>query len=515
MNRKKSFNQIKSSLVSSAVMLLTVMLSTVLVSGIFTACNNGPAVKYLTDGSEMTVKTSGAKRNAFIKLPASIRFNQSEGEEYSLVFVLHGAESSADEIREISGFDNFSDRYNFIFVYPEGLSARWDSVTDNEFFGLMIDSLKEKYNIKNIYFTGFSAGAVKVFELGKVYENSTSAIAPVCGLLKNTGSKDDIPGVSILHIYSDNDKEAPMEGDDVEGYYSIEKEKELFYESSVSDCEFEEICNKNQGHVWYKKNADYIIDFFYNHPAKPARVEVSIKNDSVLAASKTDISGLIKYRSSEPVESIEVYSNLSSVYSKTFDEAVSEENKSKSSENTVNQIPFTFVTDYEGLFYLHAELKLKNGKIIHSTIDPYYISIRNDEGEKLGGFEQAFVTGVEASTCESNELLAPNCVDGVMATRWSSGWLDNQDLILDLGKSCNVTKLILFWEAARAREYDIYVSEDKQVWQKVYEKKDCNGGIEIAGFKPVKARYIKINFIKRATQYGFSLWEVIVLKNVQ
>ena len=46
--------------------------------------------------------------------------------------------------------------------------------------------------LSTVLVSGFSARAVKFFELGKVYEKSASAIAAVCGLLDNTGSKDDM-----------------------------------------------------------------------------------------------------------------------------------------------------------------------------------------------------------------------------------------------------------------------------------------------------------------------------------
>nr|WP_318680640.1 hypothetical protein [uncultured Treponema sp.] len=46
--------------------------------------------------------------------------------------------------------------------------------------------------LSTVLVSGFSAGAVKFFELGKVYEKSASAIAAVYSLLDNTGSKDDM-----------------------------------------------------------------------------------------------------------------------------------------------------------------------------------------------------------------------------------------------------------------------------------------------------------------------------------
>lgn len=460
-------------------------------------------VSFSDDGSELTVRTGTVERKAFVNLPQSIKIRHMERVDYSLVFVLHGADSSANEIREISEFDNYSDSYNFIFVYPEGLGARWDSTTDNEFFEKMIEALKNRYHITRICFTGFSAGAVKVFELSKVFEDSITAVAPVCGLLKKSDSDDEVPLVNILHIYSEDDKEVPPEGNEIEGYYSVSREIELMKKKCGDrDFDIETYSYKTQGHVWNKKNADLITSFFYNHPKQEAGIVLSIKNDSVICPADKAFTVGCKVENIDVCESLEVFSNKDSVY-----KLIVEDGKQYPPEIEFNLIPKT-----EGIFYLRAELKLKSGKTIYSSMNPYYLSLKMREGMENETVKPVDIVSVKDTGCESYELTAQNCIDRNLSTRWSSVWADNQELTFDLGKEKEFSKMILFWETASAREYEIYCSDDLENWKKIYDKRDCLGGIEITDLESSKARYVKIKLIKRSTQYGFSLWECFIVR---
>ncbi len=115
----------------------------------------------------------------------------------------------------------------------------------------------------------------------------------------------------------------------------------------------------------------------------------------------------------------------------------------------------------------------------------------------------------KASASSSGENLDPqSAIDGDPSTRWSSKFEDNQWLIIDLGQPTEIKKITLTWEAAYASEYNILISNDKASWKKVYEKKNSSGGTETIKITPVKARYVKLELIKRATKWGFSLFEV-------
>jgi hypothetical protein len=56
-------------------------------------------------------------------------------------------------------------------------------------------------------------------------------------------------------------------------------------------------------------------------------------------------------------------------------------------------------------------------------------------------------------------------------------------------------------------EYTIDVSTDEQNWETVYTTAYGSGGTEYVFISPVEARYVRMHGTRRATQYGYSLWE--------
>nr|MCR5836467.1 discoidin domain-containing protein [Lachnospiraceae bacterium] len=118
---------------------------------------------------------------------------------------------------------------------------------------------------------------------------------------------------------------------------------------------------------------------------------------------------------------------------------------------------------------------------------------------------------ITASSIE-NDSLTPNfAVDGDMGTRWSSDWsYGNQWVIVDLGKTYDLTSAVLNWEAAYGTSYEFYVSDDGQNWR--YAKYQQNNTVgEVTTNLDAKGRYVKINFYAKATQYGYSLYELAIM----
>ncbi len=114
---------------------------------------------------------------------------------------------------------------------------------------------------------------------------------------------------------------------------------------------------------------------------------------------------------------------------------------------------------------------------------------------------------VVTSSSENAGVDGSNAVDGNSGTRWSSEFNDNEWIYVDLGSNKNISKVALDWEAAYASEYKIQVSNDALNWQTVYETRNGNGGREEISFNAVNCRYVKMQGVKRALVYGYSLWE--------
>ena len=99
-----------------------------------------------------------------------------------------------------------------------------------------------------------------------------------------------------------------------------------------------------------------------------------------------------------------------------------------------------------------------------------------------------------------------NAVDGATHTRWSSRNGDHEWIYVDLGDVTPLTGVTLDWESAYASSYKIQVSNDSSAWTDVYSTTKGTGGIENIGFT-AKARYVRMLGLKRATEWGYSLWE--------
>ena len=117
----------------------------------------------------------------------------------------------------------------------------------------------------------------------------------------------------------------------------------------------------------------------------------------------------------------------------------------------------------------------------------------------------AFLRPVSASGTADN-CPPQNAVDGNTGTRWSSVYADNQWIEIDLGGIKNITEIRLNWEAAYGQSYILQVSGDGQNWHDIFTQTDGKGSIEIIPVQAVGA-YVRMQGVKRATAYGYSLWE--------
>ena len=111
---------------------------------------------------------------------------------------------------------------------------------------------------------------------------------------------------------------------------------------------------------------------------------------------------------------------------------------------------------------------------------------------------------------EGENVAAKYAVDGNKGTRWSSDFDNNAWMYVDFGKEYKVSKVILIWESAYGKSYDIQISNDGVNWTTVKEMRGQDGGEDIIEFNAVTARYLKLQGIERATGYGYSLWEMEV-----
>jgi beta-glucosidase len=114
-----------------------------------------------------------------------------------------------------------------------------------------------------------------------------------------------------------------------------------------------------------------------------------------------------------------------------------------------------------------------------------------------------------ASSIQGAGYPASAAVDGSTTTRWSSLASDPQWLQVDLGSTQSICKVVLNWEAAYGKAFQIQTSSDATNWTSIYSTTTGTGGIQtlnIAG----SGRYVRMYGTVRGTGYGYSLWELQV-----
>ncbi|MEX6691035.1 discoidin domain-containing protein [Danxiaibacter flavus] len=185
-------------------------------------------------------------------------------------------------------------------------------------------------------------------------------------------------------------------------------------------------------------------------------------------------------------------------------------------DNAVNVIN----TTCESLSDLTAEARVYN---MDGTVQEKYsksLAVRAPSNASTPCFKVDFLMDnlayrktVVASSSPGDFEPAECIVDNNTSSRWASRSNDNEWIYVDLGQPTEVGSVVLNWETAYAKVYKLQIATDTTNWQDVYATTDGKGGTETIKIKPVTARYIKMLGIKRATQWGYSLYEMQVFSS--
>ena len=123
--------------------------------------------------------------------------------------------------------------------------------------------------------------------------------------------------------------------------------------------------------------------------------------------------------------------------------------------------------------------------------------------------EQALArSAATASSSENANFPASLAIDGNTTTRWASAFSDPQWIFVDLGTSRHISKVVLNWEAAASKAYEIGVSNSASgPWQVVFSTSTGTGGIETISGLNATGRFVRMNSTARTTAFGNSLFE--------
>jgi beta-glucosidase len=114
----------------------------------------------------------------------------------------------------------------------------------------------------------------------------------------------------------------------------------------------------------------------------------------------------------------------------------------------------------------------------------------------------------KVTTASSSEgiFVSASAVDGNTGTRWASNYTANEWIAIDLTQNYSITKVILNWEAASAKSFDVEVSANNTTWTSIYHTDTGAGGVQTLNLTG-QGRYIRMRATVRNTAYGYSLWE--------
>ena len=120
-----------------------------------------------------------------------------------------------------------------------------------------------------------------------------------------------------------------------------------------------------------------------------------------------------------------------------------------------------------------------------------------------------------ASSVEKVGLESNFANDGNLTTRWASQHqVDPQWIHIDLQDEYSIDRVVIHWEAAYAIQYQIQLSSDGINWTTVFSETNGNGGEDVIIFSSQSARYVRMYGTQRALNYGYSIYEFEVYKQV-
>ena len=128
--------------------------------------------------------------------------------------------------------------------------------------------------------------------------------------------------------------------------------------------------------------------------------------------------------------------------------------------------------------------------------------------------EKVKIKEVDASSVQMTDPAikenfdAKNIKDGANWTRWSSRFFDDQWLVLTFRHPVWVRKINISWQDAYAKSYDIEVVNEAGQWVRVYSNDESDGGEDTVEIAPVLTGKLRLFCNKRATEWGFSIWEL-------
>lgn len=170
----------------------------------------------------------------------------------------------------------------------------------------------------------------------------------------------------------------------------------------------------------------------------------------------------------------------------------------KPGDNIGNYAKFVCPTIANGKVYLAT---FSNQLLVYGKTDT------TQTGQCTGVADLAKGKTAVASSVESPSLPATNAVDSITSTRWASQQgIDPQWLYIDLGIRYDICKIMLNWENALGKDFQLQVSDDATNWATI-KSVTANTLFQNTFFVKGSGRYVRMLGTARGTNFGYSLYE--------
>lgn len=296
--------------------------------------------------------------------------------------------------------------------------------------------------------------------------------------------------------------------DEVQGYRVYRKapgEADFSLLATIADTQYTDLAVDNQQQYFYKvaaynESGEGVTEVRYAVPRTAADYSVlkSVSEDGRVQLHWGAIDGATSYNVRRSAISGMAYETVASgLTALTFEDSA--------------------VTN--GVAYYYVLEAMQSADLLGLTNEVLAIPEKFDVNIALEGDS-------EASSFENFGVEGWKAFDGFRSAtnRWASRTplqdptmtddeANDQWLWVDLGKQRPVGTIVINWDTAYAKSYDIQVSNDKVNWTTVVQERDVTPNPWVSVLRldeQVLARYVKFQGIERGSPYGYSIYEMEV-----
>jgi polyhydroxybutyrate depolymerase len=191
-------------------------------------CRGGEAASFApSPGSGVSYSTlsiDGRLRDFRLFQPSSIDIAKT----VSVVIVLPPPSVDAGTLESVIHFDNEASTGGFLSASPNGCDYSWAyspgaaNAADEDFVRKMIEQLRTRFHVSNVYATSGSGGSRMLYRLACDLADEIVAVADVDGtMILKDGCTPTRP-VSILEMHGTADETSPWAGGGPNGSYPVE-----------------------------------------------------------------------------------------------------------------------------------------------------------------------------------------------------------------------------------------------------------------------------------------------------